>query len=215
MRALDGQNHYEILEVSRRARPEEIERAYRIASATWAEGSLALYSLFEDADAVVVRDRVLSAYRVLSDERARRVYDQATFGSQPRAPLAPSPPGRVAELGSDGVDYDDLDISLERALDGTGEASEDFDGPRLRRARMHRGVEIDDIAQVTKVTSLYLQAIEDEAFETLPPAVYVRGFVSAYARAIGLDPKRVADSYILRLETAHREKGRGRILGRR
>ena len=92
---------------------------------------------------------------------------------------------------------------------------DDFDGPRLRRARMHRGVEIDDIAQVTKVTSLYLQAIEDEAFETLPPAVYVRGFVSAYARAIGLDPKRVADSYILRLETAHREKGRGRILGRR
>ncbi len=214
MKALESQNHYEVLEVPLGARREEIERAYGLACATWAEGSLALYSLFEDSDAAIVRERILHAYRVLSDERARRVYDQATFGTQPTPDVPPTPPGRVAELGSDGVDYDDVEISLDRALEGSGEAREEYDGSRLRRARMHRGIEIQDIAQVTKVTTTYLQAIEEEAFDILPAAVYVRGFVTAYARAIGLDPKRVAESYILRLETAHREKGRGRLLGR-
>jgi cytoskeletal protein RodZ len=62
---------------------------------------------------------------------------------------------------------------------------------------------------------MYLQAIEDEAFDTLPAAVYARGFVAAYARAIGLDPNRVVESYMPRFEAARKGKGRGGLLGRR
>jgi cytoskeletal protein RodZ len=80
---------------------------------------------------------------------------------------------------------------------------------------MHRGVELEEIGRVTKVTLMYLQAIEDEAFDTLPAAVYARGFVAAYARAIGLDPNRVVDSYMPRFEAALKGKGRGGLLGRR
>ena len=218
MKALDMQNHYEVLEVSPGARPEEIERAYRLATTTWAEGSLALYSVFDDADAAMVRERVRHAYRVLSDGRARRAYDQATFDSPPEP--RPVRIGRLHDGAPVDENYDDMEISLDDALEGTiegaGEAGgADYDGPRLRRARMHRGFELEDIGEITKITVTHLQAIEDEAFDTLPAAVYVRGFVAAYVRAIGLDPKRVVTSYMARLEEARRGKARGRLLGRR
>ena len=214
MKALDMQNHYEVLEVSPQARPEEIERAYRLAKATWAEGSLALYSVFDDADAAVVRERIRDAYEVLSDERTRRAYDQQAFDLPPEP--QPVEVGQIAAAESLDEDYDDMEVSLDRALEGSGEVGDaSYDGPCLRRARMHRGFELEEIAEITKIGAPYLQEIEDEAFDSLPAAVYVRGFVTAYARAIGLDPNRVAASYMPRLEAARKEKGRGRLLGHR
>ena len=219
MKGLESQNHYEVLELAPGARPDEVERAYRLATSTWAAGSLALYSLFEEVEAAAIRERVLDAYRVLSDERARRAYDRATFDSLPVPEADEAPPGHVSDAAAF-ADYDDMEVTLDSALDGMVEGSGDsgdvdYDGSRLRRCRMNRGVEIDEIAEVTKVTVTYLRAIEEETFDGLPPAVYVRGFVNAYARAIGLDGKRVAASYMLRYEQAHAEKSRGRILGRR
>lgn len=214
------QNHYEVLEVAPGARPEEIERAYRLATTTWAEGSLALYSLFEDREASAVRERISEAYRVLSDDRARLAYDRATFDSVPLQDSSPPSPSQVSELSPLEEEYDDREISLDNALggkvEGSGEAAEaEYDGARLRRARMNRGIELEGVGQVTKVALVYLQAIEDEEFDRLPAGVYVRGFVTAYARAIGLDPDRVARSFMPRVESARQDKGRGRLLGRR
>ena len=66
----------------------------------------------------------------------------------------------------------------------------------------------------TKVSTTYLRCIEEEAFDRLPAPVYVRGFVTAYASAIGLNPKRVATSYMPRLDEITKGKGRGRLRGR-
>ena len=81
-----------------------------------------------------------------------------------------------------------------------------YDGARLRRSRLHRGVEIEQIAQVTKINPTYLHFIESERFDDLPAPVYVRGFVSAYARCVGLDADAVAASYMERFR-ASRETG--------
>jgi flagellar biosynthesis protein FlhG len=210
LRNIDAQTHYEILEVARSARAEEIERAYRLATATWHEGSLALYSLFDSRDATVVLERVHRAYRILSNPTARRSYDQQLFDS------APDPEEPTSERDADRApesDDDELE-SLDANLSDLPEPAEAFDGAQLRRARMQRGIELDDVAEVTKVGRRYLQCIEEERFESLPAAVYVRGFVTAYARAIGLDPARVAASYMPRFEAASRRKGRSRLLGR-
>jgi DnaJ-class molecular chaperone len=72
MKPFSDQDHYEILEVSRNATREEIERSFRMAEATYADESLAGYSVFGEGDAQAIRERIEIAYRVLSDVDARR-----------------------------------------------------------------------------------------------------------------------------------------------
>ena len=75
MKPLAEQDHYEVLEVPRNSSPGSIERAYRLAQATYAEDSLAGYSLFEEEGAGEIRQRVETAYRVLSNHESRQAYD--------------------------------------------------------------------------------------------------------------------------------------------
>jgi hypothetical protein len=74
-----------------------------------------------------------------------------------------------------------------------------WDGPRLRRARLLRGLEIDRISAITKIKPVHLESLEEERFDALPSHVYVRGFVFAYARCLGLDAPHVALSYVERM----------------
>jgi len=67
----------------------------------------------------------------------------------------------------------------------------------LRRARQARGLTLQDVAAVTKLSPRMLNKIELGDFEALPPGVTGRSHVRAYAAAVGLDPddvlKRLAD----------------------
>ena len=186
MKPIADQDHYEILEIPPHATREEIERAYRLARATYADDSLAGYSVFSEGDAEAVRQRIETAFRVLSNDDSRQAYtasrDAAPDGSAP--PALPSPAGGLGEPGE---------------LDEIDEESGDFDGSRLRWFRVRRGIEIEEIAGVTKISPMYLRFIEEERFSDLPAPVYIRGFVSAYATAVGLDPQRVAASFMKRL----------------
>ena len=88
MKPLSEQNHYEILEISSDAATAEIERAFRLAQSTYADDSLAGYSVFGEGEATAIRERVETAYRVLSDDEARRVYDAELRGDAPSSEAA-------------------------------------------------------------------------------------------------------------------------------
>lgn len=186
----------------RDAKPGEIERAWALAAATWAEDSLAVYSLFGAEDAADVRERIELAWRVLSDPEARRHYD-ATLEAPPPAPAPPRPVFALAaeatpppaQLGPALRGLDDPDDEADVA---------EFDGARLRRARLRRGLELDQIATITKINPTYLRFLEEEHFAGLPAPVYVRGFLVSYARCVGLDPRSVAASYMQRFFVATR-----------
>lgn len=60
-------------------------------------------------------------------------------------------------------------------------------GERLKRERELRGVSRDEVCAATRITSRYLEALENEQWETLPGGVFNRGFVRAVARFLGLD----------------------------
>ena len=49
----------------------------------------------------------------------------------------------------------------------------------------------------------------------LPADVYVRGFVTAYAKTIGLDPQSVVPSYMARLQESRQKSQKSRFLGLR
>ena len=195
MKPLSEQDHYEILEISRRIPQREIERAYQLAQATYAEDSLAGYSIFAEGDAAAMRERIETAYRVLSDEESRRAYD----GSLAAGVAPPEPASSwLAEPEAPAAAADPL--SPIEAFEEFDDDSGAYDGARLRRSRLRRGMEIEDVARVTKVNPTYVSFIEEERFADLPARVYVRGFVGAYASCVGLDSRKVADSYMLRFD---------------
>ncbi|MBW2422597.1 MAG: helix-turn-helix domain-containing protein [Deltaproteobacteria bacterium] len=222
MRGIDELDYYELLEISSTASAADIDRAYRMAQQTYADDSLALYTVFENVDASSIRERLDEAYRVLADPETRESYDLAQgrdgSGSGASEDARCGLGGEVGSIAASGdaaaPAFDDFDGGVDE-YDALEEEGGEFDGVRLRRARLFRGYEIEDICEVTKVSGAHLRNIEDENFLDLPADVYVRGFVTAYARTIGLDPDVVVPSYMARMQDARQEGTRGRFLGRR
>lgn len=68
-------------------------------------------------------------------------------------------------------------------------------GNLLREARLAKNLTIDEIQEMTKIRSRYLQAIEDGKFQILPGQFYVRAFIKSYAETLGLDPVEVLSYY--------------------
>ncbi|HEV8338399.1 MAG TPA: RodZ domain-containing protein [bacterium] len=68
-------------------------------------------------------------------------------------------------------------------------------GESLRRAREARGLSLAQAERLTKIRAVYLDALEEERFATLPPRPYAKGFVRIYAAALGLDPGALLDAF--------------------
>ena len=83
-------------------------------------------------------------------------------------------------------------------------------GAFLRKVRQTRGIELGDISQRTKISERYLRAIEEERFADMPAAVYVRGYVMEFARALRMDAHRVTESYLARYRKARPRRRRWR-----
>jgi len=73
-------------------------------------------------------------------------------------------------------------------------------GKYLRRERELRNLSIEEAAKLTKIRGHLLTAIEEDRYEILPPGLYLRGFLMAYARYLGLDPNDVVLRYKKYLE---------------
>lgn len=68
-------------------------------------------------------------------------------------------------------------------------------GETLRTARRQYGRSLADAAAETRVRESYLAALEEEEFAALGGGVYVKGFLSSYAKFLGLDPEPLLDAY--------------------
>jgi len=68
-------------------------------------------------------------------------------------------------------------------------------GKFLRRERETRSISLEQISNFTKIKEHHLKAIEEDRYELLPPALYVKGFLIGYARYLGLDPRDIVLQY--------------------
>ncbi|MFA5517025.1 MAG: helix-turn-helix domain-containing protein [Desulfuromonadales bacterium] len=59
-------------------------------------------------------------------------------------------------------------------------------GRFLRARREAAGLSLREVADRTKISPMKLRQIEEEQYEYLPAAVYLRGFIVSYARMLGL-----------------------------
>jgi cytoskeletal protein RodZ len=69
-------------------------------------------------------------------------------------------------------------------------------GENLKRQRELRGVTLREIADGTKISLRFLQALEEDRNDVLPGGLFPRAFVKQYALFVGLDPERTAAEYV-------------------
>jgi cytoskeletal protein RodZ len=69
-------------------------------------------------------------------------------------------------------------------------------GEKFRKEREQRGLTLDDVSNVTKISSRMLQAIEQEHFDQLPGGVFNKGFIRAYAKHLGLNDQEAVTEYL-------------------
>jgi cytoskeletal protein RodZ len=68
-------------------------------------------------------------------------------------------------------------------------------GTALREARERGGLTLEQLSRATKISVPTLQRIEQNDIHELPSRVYVRGFLTAYAREVGLRADDIVQRY--------------------
>lgn len=77
------------------------------------------------------------------------------------------------------------------------ETSEDF-GLALRMTREAAGRTLREVADATKLGVRTLEALERNQIERLPPGIFRRAVVRAYAREVGLEPEETLRLFLVR-----------------
>lgn len=205
-------NYYEVLEVNLSATSEEIYKAYTRAKNAYSGDSLALYSLLSQDEAEKILDLIEEAYTILSNPDKRRQYNSVRgIGqdqSQTNVAASSSPnsgefaqvrePGEINKIMAKkryGLEYNE-DSEFEKEI----EQCEEFSGEFLKKIRGYKNVDLNRLAEMTKISKTHLQYIEEEDLPKMPAAVYIRGFVYQYAKCLKLNPDFVANSYLARLK---------------
>jgi cytoskeletal protein RodZ len=80
-------------------------------------------------------------------------------------------------------------------------------GNDLRKARLSRGVALQDITAETKISTRYLQALEQENFAQLPGGILSKGIVRGYASAVGLDQNEWTERFLRASGASQQETG--------
>ena len=69
-------------------------------------------------------------------------------------------------------------------------------GETLRRERELRGIDLREVAEATKISVRFLQALENGRLDILPGGIFPRAFVRQYAAYLGLDPERTVAEFM-------------------
>ncbi|MGH9257622.1 MAG: helix-turn-helix domain-containing protein [Vicinamibacterales bacterium] len=73
-------------------------------------------------------------------------------------------------------------------------------GATLRVAREQRGLSLEALSETTKISVTALRALEENDIQKLPGGIFLRGFLRAYAREVGLDVEDTLGRYVSQFE---------------
>jgi hypothetical protein len=155
---------WEILGLDPGADIGQVRRAYRHRRTLYEPAALATYNLLDDEERKGMVDRIDEAYRRI-------------MGSEPPA---------VSQTPATSVN------PTEATKAALGDAPDPISEPgaHLRFRRTSQGVTLHEIAAETKISVTILEQIENEEFEALPAAAFVRGHVHQFAREL-----KMSDAY--------------------
>jgi hypothetical protein len=174
MESEEYERYLDILEIGPGTSLAEIREAYLLLKSLYSEDSIVTLPIRNDISEErkkEILDEIEEAYQMLTGSYARSDF--------PRVEQESLPPGL------DEYDQPPVDVIS-------------FGGQVLRETRERLGIDLQKIALSTRIQVHYLEHIENEEFESLPPETYVRGFVVSYAKCLHLDPNKVTADYMKR-----------------
>ena len=98
----------------------------------------------------------------------------------------------MQEKKDEEIKKDKQGVEQEPGLFNAGNASA---GPMLQAARKDKAMSVEDVSEELNLSNNVVDAIENDSWEHLPEATYVRGYIRSYARLLGLDPADVLMSF--------------------
>ena len=214
MKKFDRLNYYEILKIPIASSYFEIKRAYKDALSLYNEDSIVTYSLFSKEERDQIIEDIEDAFSTLTDDQKRAAYDQMLVDSGQVDALIPSkekqyaspPPSsthtNVNENQLSSMVKEKLLMEDVKTLSDEILLKECLSGDDLKKLRKAVGVKIQEIQHITKISTSILKAIEENRFEELPPATYLRSFLKSYAKVLQTDPQKIIDGYLKTISLA-------------
>ena len=68
-------------------------------------------------------------------------------------------------------------------------------GPRLQKARMEKKLSQVQVAEKLFLKTQIIECLDDGAFERIPKKAFIRGYIRAYARVVGLEGSELVAAY--------------------
>jgi len=199
MQATVRNNYYEILELPANAPQHEVTTAYDRARNTYSGDNPAIYTIFSEHEARELMALIEEAYSVLGNKTLRSIYDQRllsgvakaselTYEALVQASKQLFPESREPERK--------IAYKKDEAFEKEIAAREHWDGDFLKKVREYKNISTSQMHDITKINPYYITAIEANDPKNLPARVFVRGYIVQLAKALGLDDRKVADSYM-------------------
>ena len=86
-------------------------------------------------------------------------------------------------------------MAASELLDEPGFAPEEDIGATLRDAREAAGFSIADVAERMRLSRHHIENLEAERFELFPVSVFLRGYLTSYARLVGVEAGPLLEAY--------------------
>jgi flagellar biosynthesis protein FlhG len=232
----DPQSLYDTLELTPDATPQEIRSAYLRLKSAFSRDNIAHYGVFSREETEKMLQSVENAYLILSNPEKRKGYDEAQgFRSSSTGARAPSPAdpflqsgpvpfsssqlaGLTAMTSSQATEtplpgvsptIQALQVSLDSVMsdiDLVIKNEQNWSGPAIRRIREAKRITLEDLSDYTRISRIYLHALEEENYLKLPASVYVRGFLQQVGRRLKLPVEQLSKQYLERMRASAPEK---------
>ncbi|MFO7600096.1 MAG: helix-turn-helix domain-containing protein [Candidatus Desulfacyla sp.] len=211
MHKFEDLNYYELFEIPVNASHFEIRQAYRNALSIYGDDSIIAHSFFTTEERTKILQRIEDAFSTLINDTEREAYDKGLVAKKIidssslaiKRKNAPTPLFSSKSPGGDAVSKKIKRAIKERNLQGLVDeilSSEAISGNHLQRLRAAVGITLDDVFEVTRISVATLEAIENDHIESLPPTVYLRNFLKAYAELFEADAQKIIAGYLKSIE---------------
>lgn len=199
-------NYYDILEISTHCPQHEVTTAFERARQTYSGDNPAIYTIFSDEEARELLRLVEEAYSVLGNKTLRNLYDekmaQSAIRKEDLSFESLSAQSKIVPLEPlKRPSKEKPSFQVNHLIENEIKNATDWDGALLKKVREYKAFTLEKLSEITKINSYYISAIERMDGENLPAAVFIRGYVGQIAKVLGLDEKKVSDSYMKTFKT--------------